>query len=195
MDEKERMTGQGRNGINVALAESLKELALQRPFEKITIKEITDKAGVIRPTFYNHFQDKYELLEWVIQTDLLEPMRPLLRNGMVQEAVVLLFANLEKEKSFYMRVAKMEGPITFSEVANHCVQEILLEIITELMSGKEPEHPWLTPVIIAKYYAQSMCFAALEWIASGMKFSPQEMAEAYQYIITRSMDDIVRNLL
>ena len=53
------MTNQGKNAIDTVLAESLKELSESRPLEKITIKEITDKAGVIRPTFYNHFQDKY----------------------------------------------------------------------------------------------------------------------------------------
>ena len=57
------MTGQGKTAIDTVLAESLKELSQNQPLEKITIKEITDKAGVIRPTFYNHFQDKYELIE------------------------------------------------------------------------------------------------------------------------------------
>ena len=52
------MTSQGRNAVDILLAESLKELTGNHPIEKITIKEITDKAGVIRPTFYNHFQDK-----------------------------------------------------------------------------------------------------------------------------------------
>ena len=45
------------------IANSFKELMLQIPFEKITIKMITDHASVIRPTFYNHFHDKYELVE------------------------------------------------------------------------------------------------------------------------------------
>ena len=63
---------QGKNATDALLAESFKELALRRPIEKITVKEITDRAGVIRPTFYNHFQDKYELLEWIILTELLE---------------------------------------------------------------------------------------------------------------------------
>ena len=74
------MTNQGRNAIDTLLAESLKELTIKQPIEKITIKEITDKAGVIRPTFYNHFQDKYELLEWIIRTELLEPVTPLIQN-------------------------------------------------------------------------------------------------------------------
>ena len=70
------MTGQGKSAIDTLLAESFKELALKQPIEKITIKEITDKAGVIRPTFYNHFQDKYELLEWIIDTQLIAPAEP-----------------------------------------------------------------------------------------------------------------------
>ena len=62
------MAIQGKTDIDQLLAKSLKEIAVRRPVEKITIKEITDKAGVIRPTFYNHFQDKFELIEWIIRT-------------------------------------------------------------------------------------------------------------------------------
>lgn len=95
------MTGQGKSAIDTLLAESFKELALKQPIEKITIKEITDKAGVIRPTFYNHFQDKYDLLEWIIDKELLEPVEPLIQNGMINEALVLLFGSIERDKEFY----------------------------------------------------------------------------------------------
>ena len=64
------MTGQGKSAIDTLLAESFKELALKHPIEKITIKEITDKAGVIRPTFYNHFQDKYEIIEYILKKEI-----------------------------------------------------------------------------------------------------------------------------
>jgi len=39
-----------------------------------------------------------------------------------------------------------------------------------------------------------MCFAAEEWIMAGMTIPPNEMAEAYQYIITRSMTDVISEL-
>lgn len=71
------MTGH-KERVDMLLAESFKELACQQPIEKITIKAVTDKAGVIRPTFYNHFQDKYELLEWIIQTQIIEPILSLI---------------------------------------------------------------------------------------------------------------------
>ena len=76
------------------LASTLKELVTARPFEKVSVSDICDACGVSRKTFYYHFQDKYELLEWIIMTELLEPIRPLIQNGMVDQALVLLFSSL-----------------------------------------------------------------------------------------------------
>ena len=54
------------------LAESFYELMLTHDFEKITIKMITDSSNVIRPTFYYYFQDKYDLLEWIMVKKIFE---------------------------------------------------------------------------------------------------------------------------
>lgn len=188
------MSGQGKVSTDQMLADSLKELALGRPIEKITIKEITDKAGVIRPTFYNHFQDKYELMEWIINTELLEPVAPLIRAGMTKEAMILLLTNIEKEKAFYNKAIRMEGVVTFHDVAMKCATGFLSRIIMERASGKTPKHVWLSPEIISAYYAHAMCFVAEGWINTGMSISPQEMGEAYHYIITRSMDDVLNEM-
>ena len=48
---------QAKTNVDQMLAESFKNLALRMPIDKITIRQITDGAGVIRPTFYNHFQE------------------------------------------------------------------------------------------------------------------------------------------
>ena len=48
-----------------ALAKTLKELCQYRNFEKISINDLTNKCGLNRQTFYYHFQDKYDLLQWL----------------------------------------------------------------------------------------------------------------------------------
>ena len=67
------------------IANSFKELLLQNSFEKITIKMITDHANVIRPTFYNHFHDKYELLEWIFRDEVLDEAEIFEREGKIEE--------------------------------------------------------------------------------------------------------------
>ena len=180
-----------RNAIEVKLAASLKSLAVRHPFEKITIKQITDGAGVIRVTFYNHFQDKYDLLEWIMRTEILEPVRILLANSMFREAVVLIFRNMQKDKDFYMHIVNMEGQNSFSEMAERGIEEILRHAIggTEL-SGKGP-NVWISPEFVSKYYAKAMTFVVVEWIRTGMTISPEEMAEGYEYIATRSLEEMV----
>lgn len=49
-------------------AESLKELAASKNISKITVKEISANCGFTSKTFYNHFQDKYDLIAWIYST-------------------------------------------------------------------------------------------------------------------------------
>lgn len=50
-----------------ALADSLLKLLSKRSFDKITVKDIVEDCGVNRQTFYYHFHDIYDLVEWIFQ--------------------------------------------------------------------------------------------------------------------------------
>ena len=52
-----------------AIAFAFKELLLEKSIDKITINDITEKCGINRQTFYYHFHDVYELIEWICETD------------------------------------------------------------------------------------------------------------------------------
>ena len=58
------------------IAEAMKRLLVKKPLEKIFVTEICREAEIERPTFYYHFQDKYDLMAWIfcqrtLQTDVL----------------------------------------------------------------------------------------------------------------------------
>ncbi len=50
-----------------ALANSFEKLLSKRSFDKITVKDIVEDCGVNRQTFYYHFHDIYDLIEWIFQ--------------------------------------------------------------------------------------------------------------------------------
>ncbi|MCD8332009.1 MAG: TetR family transcriptional regulator, partial [Oscillospiraceae bacterium] len=54
-----------------ALAASLRTLMEEYPFEKITVAQICEQCGINRKNFYYHFKDKYDLVNWIFDTDLL----------------------------------------------------------------------------------------------------------------------------
>ena len=126
------MTGQGKQAIDLALAESFKELASRHPIEKITIKDITDKAGVIRPTFYNHFQDKYELIEWIVMNAVkLEGQNSL--QSIAEDCVrQILLAIMEKKGP---KMDKAHPWITYERVAQFYAQSMCYIVIEWIKSG------------------------------------------------------------
>ncbi|MGN0484686.1 MAG: TetR/AcrR family transcriptional regulator C-terminal domain-containing protein [Lachnospiraceae bacterium] len=188
------MINQGSRGmVDQLLAESFKELAAKQSLEKITIKAITDRAGVIRPTFYNHFQDKYELLEWIIKTEILDPTRPLILNGMIDQALILMFTSMEKEKDFYCKVSKTEGQNSFEDIVRKCIQDVLEDIFGNNLKREAKKSKWLTTQHLAEYYAQSMTYIFMTWLKEEMAVDAKEMASIYMYLMHHSVADVLED--
>ena len=61
-----------------ALAQALKELMSEKPFSKISVSEIAEKCRINRKSFYYHFNDKYDLINWIFESEFLEKKK---KNG------------------------------------------------------------------------------------------------------------------
>ena len=56
--------------IKKHIAEVFKNLSQKKSIEKISIREIAIAAEINRSTFYYHFKDKADLVEWIFKTEL-----------------------------------------------------------------------------------------------------------------------------
>lgn len=136
------------------IANSFKELMLQFSFEKITIKMITDHANVIRPTFYNHFHDKYELVEWIIRDEIIDNAMELANKKQVQEAILLIFTKFNEDKEYYRRAIEITGQNGFLETLSNLLTELFMIINDSIKKDKKVEKVPLE--VIGRYYASGM---------------------------------------
>ena len=60
------------NATKHALAGALLELLNTTTLDNITVKDIVERAQVSRQTFYYHFGDVYQLLDWAFQRAIRE---------------------------------------------------------------------------------------------------------------------------
>lgn len=183
-----------KRNIKSRLIDSFKELARKIPVEKITVNDIASGAGVIRPTFYHHFQDKYQMLEYIFRTDVISPIHDLINNDMFTEAVTLVFIQLGKDREFYSNVSKMEGQNSFEEVVKSSIHETMLDVIESSSPGKESPYRLLSHNMLARYYAELLGFIVMYWIKDGMSVSPKEMAVLFDYIKDHSLYEIIREM-
>ena len=54
-----------------ALASSMKKLMKEKLFEKISVIDICEGCGMNRKSFYYHFKDKYDLVNWIFDNEFI----------------------------------------------------------------------------------------------------------------------------
>ena len=84
------------------LADSLKKLLTRKTLDRITVRDITDDCGVNRQTFYYHFHDVYDLVEWMFRQAAEMYMTEGPEDMNWQELTERIIRSFLEEKSFIM---------------------------------------------------------------------------------------------
>lgn len=176
------------------LGEKFKELVVEKSFDKLTIKMITDAAGVIRPTFYNYFQDKYEVMEWLLNEDIFKSVTELIDMEMDVEAMKMLFRKFELDKAYYAKVFEVEGQNSFEEMLFDQVYKLVEKIIKKHPLKVEDKSEIISEEIFLKFQTITLVNGIKYWITYDRKqISADEALKFYKFLMTHSLLDIVDN--
>lgn len=98
----------------LALAASLKKLMTESPFKKIGIADICGQCKMNRKSFYYHFRDKYDLINWIFDFEFASK-----QTGNCSNSPWDLFFDVcdyfYRNRTFYCAVFKIEGQNSFKE--------------------------------------------------------------------------------
>ena len=92
-----------------ALAAALKDLMAQKPIDKITIHDITERCGIRRQNFYYHFEDVYDLMRWMFQEEAVFLLRQHEGTLLWQEGLLQLFRYIEENKTVCLCALRSVG--------------------------------------------------------------------------------------
>src|SRR5574344_1797284 len=87
-----------------ALSQSLKKLLAEKPLDKITVTDIVTDCGVNRQTFYYHFQDLYDLVEWTCLEDADKALQDRKTYSTWQEGFLSIFNLMKTDQAFIMNI-------------------------------------------------------------------------------------------
>lgn len=87
-----------------ALAASLKKLLSKKTLDKITVRDITDDCGVNRQTFYYHFHDVYDLVEWILKSEAEKIAGDGITADNRLEVVMKMIREIQKERQFVLNL-------------------------------------------------------------------------------------------
>ena len=168
-----------------ALEASLKNLLLQKPLSKITISDITEDCGINRMTFYYHFKDIYDLVEWSCQEDASRALAGNKTYETWQQGFLQLFKAVQDNKPFIMNV--------YHSVSREQVETYLYKLTYDLLEGVVEEQAAGMSVrpedkaFIANVYKYAFVGLMLDWIKHDMKGDPKEIIDRLDRVIHGSV--------
>ncbi len=171
-----------------AIRNALVDLMEEKGFEAITVKDITSKAKINRGTFYAHYQDKYDLIT-KCEEEIIHEISSIAKQNFPKviaelgtnptasapfSLIVSIFEYLNENSGFMKAVLGPKGDLSF--------QTKLKDFMWKTIFGNDSdalikEENLLVPVQYLTSYAASAHIGVIQqWLNSGRKESPEEMA-------------------
>jgi len=97
-----------------ALANALKELMIEKSFSKISVADICEKCDMNRKSFYYHFKDKYDLVNWIFDTEFISILKSHESND-IMSRIYMMAEYFYENRNFYKKALSIEGQNSFSE--------------------------------------------------------------------------------
>lgn len=166
------------------IAKSLKNKLNEKDFLKITVSDIMNDCQIRRQTFYDHFQDKYELLEWIFKQEITEIIEDNLTYERWDRIVLRIFEYFEDNQKFYQKALAFDGQNSFKEVITGYVYDLLLASYQQLQNGQD-EQQLLANNFEIWFYTKGFVEISVEWVMNGCKQTSQKMAEQMIQIFER----------
>lgn len=174
------------------LGEEFKELVVEKSFEKITIKMITDAAGVIRPTFYNYFQDKYEVMEWLLWEDVFQSVTEFISMDMALEAMKMLFRKMGADKAYYRKVFEVEGQNSFEEMLYQRIYDVARKLIEKHPLKVEEDAPIISEEIFLRFQSITLVNGIKYWLLYETdEISADTALKFYEFLMSHSLLEII----
>lgn len=154
-----------------ALEASLKHMLLKKPLDKITINDIAEDCGINRMTFYYHFKDIYDLVEWCCVEDATRALEGKKTYDTWQQGFYQIFEAVLDNRPFILNV--------YHSVSREQVELYLYKLTYDLLIGVVEEKAAEMAVrdedkrFIADFYKFAFVGLMLDWIKNDMKEDPE----------------------
>ena len=173
----------GKKNTRHAMAQALKSLLHTHSLERITVRDIVERCGVGRQTFYYYFQDKYDLMDWIYEQEA-KPFFPEDDPGSWSDNMTAFCRHMWQDKGFFSCALQTNGARSFPGFLRALIVDEAVRSVREISGNRT--------VDLARYrYVAEFCSIALvgmlvDWADHGMKEDPALFVEKMRNILDGS---------
>ena len=168
------------------ISEAFIHLVLEKGYDGVRIEGIIERADVARTTFYKHFRDKGDLLQYVANTfrETTKENMPNIQldeQGLPSESqLAITFTNIAKHALFFrVSLASNGMPKLYDQVHSH-IAEMIETLLTQHLeeTGQQPA----VPISLTAYHFTGALLSTVKWWLQEQRIyliPPEEMATLF----------------
>lgn len=140
-----------------ALAMAMKALMEKMPFNKINVGHICDMCDLNRKSFYYHFKDKYDLVNWIYYTEFIETIQtPFYKDGWAFLDDICRY--FYKNRVFYINAFQVSGQNSFQDYFRDILHPFVLNYLKEILTTDE------NPEFFTIFFTDAFIVAIERWL-------------------------------
>ncbi|AEV28583.1 transcriptional regulator [Sphaerochaeta pleomorpha str. Grapes] len=179
----------------LALSQSLRQLMSERTLDKITVKEVVARCGVNRQTFYYHFKDIYDLLDWMFAHDGEEFARKYPRIDIDddgQNTMIAICKSLKDHREVTINVYHSLGRERLDRYLCREAYKLLYQSIKVKGDalGVSDENCRL----LANFYKHAFVGITLDWVQDGMAGDIEDIVSRFHPILSGTFDSALKRM-
>ena len=145
------------------IATAVKELMRQKSIRKITVQDIMDETGMKRQSFYYHFQDIYDVIEWICFKELIHKV-DVEQETSIEEWLGDLIDTIEEDRCFYRKLA---NEVEWRRIALRAKEPVAEQIEKLLMHSRESEgNTTEENLFLIDFFSTSLIYYLLDFISN-----------------------------
>ena len=175
--------------VKSIIADALLNLCERKSLSKITIADIQQESGVSRQTFYNHFKDKPDLIQYIYESRVISHWKSPSNTSLnYYEATLDALKSDAEYHTFLKQACKMTGA--------NCLVDYMYQYSKDFdcawhqaLYGKEPMPDELK--FASEYHSAAGMHMRIQWILNDMPESPEELLDRFILLRLYSLNDLI----
>ena len=156
------------------LSQSIKKLMRSTPYEKISVEMITDGCSLNRKSFYYHFQNKDELVNWILDNEFREYLESTPEEEQGWDVVAMLCKYLYSERDLYRAILTSSSTSHVKDHFRLVMEPVLMKYLRDIFNVERSKTDFLV-------FASDTFLAAIErWLSSEEMQNPSDFLFAFR---------------
>ena len=171
------------------IANTLMKLMKTYPYEDITVSMLCKEVPVSRPTFYNNFLNKDDVVMWFIQNDFMKNSFPIFKFHLNERGVQTFFSYIKNNKNFYLQLYHYDdGKLLFHSLTKAYIHS--LDFKEEFSKKVKKESYRIDPVVFQKYSSSAIATIIVYWIQNNMTIPEEKISKDLYIMIENSLGNV-----